>query len=229
MGQQGKRRVSMLEAVIFDWDGVVVDSSAAHKASWEQLAEERNLVLPDNHFTLSFGRINKVIIPEIFRWTLDSEQIKELSDRKEILYREILAKTGLAALPGALNLFNDLKDAGIPMAIGTSTPLENVKAVIQMIGAQDNFDAIISSEDVSRGKPDPEVFLKAADALGAAPGNCVVFEDALYGIQAALAARMKAVALTTTHRVKHFDSTWPHMIVSTLADVSLSMLLNLWK
>jgi len=219
----------MLEAVIFDWDGVVVDSSTAHKASWEQLAEERNLALPDNHFTLSFGRINKVIIPDIFRWTQDPELIKELSDRKEFLYREILAKTGLVALPGALNLFNDLKDAGIPMAIGTSTPLENVKAVMQMIGAQDDFDAIISSEDVRVGKQDPEVFLKAASALGAAPEKCVVFEDALYGIQAALAARMKAVALTTTHRVKHFDPTWPHGIVSSLADVSLSMLLNLWK
>ncbi len=219
----------MLEAVIFDWDGVVVDSSAAHKASWEQLAEERKLVLPVDHFILSFGRINKVIIPEIFRWTLDPELIKELGDQKEFLYREILEKTDLVALPGALNLFNDLKDAGIPMAIGTSTPLKNVEAVIEMIGAQDIFDTIISSEDVRAGKPDPEVFLKAASALGAAPENCVVFEDALYGIQAALAARMKAVALTTTHRVKHFDPTWPHMIVSSLADVSLSMLLNLWK
>jgi beta-phosphoglucomutase family hydrolase len=229
MGAQGGRRVSMLEAVIFDWDGVVVDSSSAHKASWEQLAEERNLVLPEDHFTLSFGRVNKVIIPEIFRWTLDPEQIKELADRKELLYREILKETGLEPLPGALDLFNNLRDAGIPMAVGTSTPLENVKAVIEMIGAQDNFDAIISSEDVSRGKPDPEVFLKAASALGAAPENCVVFEDAIYGIQAALAAGMKAVALTTTHRVKHFDSTWPHRIVGNLEDVSLSMLLNLWK
>ncbi len=229
MGRQGGRRVSMLEAVIFDWDGVVVDSSVAHKASWERLAEERNLVLPDNHFTLSFGRINRVIIPEIFRWTLDAELIEELGDRKELLYREILEEKGLDPLPGALDLFNNLRDAGIPMAVGTSTPLQNVEAVIEMIGAHDFFDAIISSEDVRVGKPDPEVFLKAASALGAPPENCVVFEDALYGIQAALAARMKAVALTTTHRVKHFDPTWPHKIVSSLSDVSLSMLLNLWK
>lgn len=221
--------MSMLEAVIFDWDGVVVDSSAAHKASWEQLAEERSLILPDDHFTLSFGRTNSVIIPDIFRWTLDEEFIKGLADRKEFLYREKLKETGLDPLPGALNFFQDLKDAGIPMAVGTSSPMKNVETVIEMIGAKDFFDVIISSEDVQVGKPDPEVFLKAAAALGIAPEGCVVFEDSLYGIQAALAAGMKSVALTTTHRISHFDPTWPHRIVSSLEDASLSMLLNLWK
>lgn len=219
----------MLEAVIFDWDGVVVDSSAAHKASWERLAEERNLLLPDNHFTLSFGRVNKVIIPDIFRWTLDPELIEELANRKEELYREILDVTGLDPLPGALEIMVSLRDAGIPMAVGTSTPRKNVDAVIGMIGAEGFFDAIISSEDVNKGKPDPEVFLKAAHALGASPENCVVFEDSLYGIQAALSGGMKAVALTTTHRVSQFDTTWPHRIVNSLADVSLIMLLNLWE
>ncbi len=219
----------MLEAVIFDWDGVVVDSSAAHKASWEMLAEERNLLLPDDHFTLSFGRVNKVIIPEIFRWTLDPEMIEELGNRKEALYREILEETGLDPLPGALEIMESLQDAGIPIAVGTSTPRKNVETVIDLIGAGGLFDVIISSEDVQKGKPDPEVFLKAADALDAEPADCVVFEDSLYGIQAALSAGMKAVALTTTHRIRHFDTTWPHRIVNTLSDVSLSMLLNLWN
>lgn len=218
----------MLKGVIFDWDGVVVDSSAAHKTSWELLAEERNLVLPEDHFTMSFGRTNKVIIPELFHWTQDPGMIAELCDRKEVLYREIIREAGLDPLPGVLELCRELKDADIPMAVGTSTPLQNVQAVIELIGAKDVFDAIISSEDVQRGKPDPEVFLKAADALRVGPEDCVVFEDSLYGIQAALAAGMKAVALTTTHRVSHFDSTWPHRIVRNLGDVSLHMLLGLW-
>ena len=120
----------MLEAVIFDWDGVVVDSSAAHKSSWERLAEERDLILPEDHFTKSFGRINKVIIPELFHWTTDPDKIQELADRKEALYREILKETGLEPLPGVRNIIMDLKAAGIPMVVGTSTPLENVEAVI---------------------------------------------------------------------------------------------------
>ncbi len=219
----------MLEAAIFDWDGVVVDSSQAHKASWERLAEERGLPLPENHFALGFGRKNQTIIPEIYKWSQDAAEIEELGNRKEALYREILAESGLDALPGALELFQDLKEAGIPMAVGTSTPRKNVDTVIRMIGADGFFDAIISAEDVSKGKPDPEVFLKAADALGAAPGDCVVFEDALYGIQAALSGGMKAVALTTTHRISHFDPAWPHRIVKGLQDVSLKMLLNLWS
>ena len=218
----------MLEAVIFDWDGVVVDSSAAHQESWEILARERKLSLPDDHFTQSFGRKNNFIISEMFHWATEPEKVQELGDRKEALYREILRETGLDPLPGALNPFHDLKQAGIPMAVGTSTPLENVEAVIHMIGASDVFDAIVSSEDVVHGKPDPEVFLKAAGKLGVDPADCVVFEDAVYGIQAALAAGMKAVALTTTHRIGHFDSTWPHRIISSLDDASLSMLLNLW-
>ena len=201
----------------------------AHKASWELLAEERNLVLPDDHFTMSFGRVNKVIIPEIFGWTSDPELIAQLGKRKEQLYRDILKETGLDPLPGVHDLMESLKAAGIPMAVGTSTPRENVDAVSSMIGVSGYFDAIISSEDVQKGKPDPEVFLKAADALNTEPGNCVVFEDSLYGVQAALSGGMKAVALTTTHRIRHFDTTWPHRIVNSLADVNLELLVNLWQ
>jgi len=218
----------MLKAVIFDWDGVVVDSSAAHKASWEMLAHEHKFVLPEDHFTQSFGRTNKAVITELFNWAVDPLVVKQLGDRKEVLYREILKTTGLDPLPGAINLFNTLKDADIPMAVGSSTPLENIASVIDMIGAGGIFDALITSEDVQKGKPDPEVFLKAAAALNVEPQDCVVFEDAVYGIQAALAAGMKAVALTTTHRISHFDSTWPHKIVRNLDDVSLNMILNLW-
>lgn len=219
----------MLEAVIFDWDGVVVDSSTAHKEAWERLAEERGLPLPENHFALGFGRKNQTIIPDIYQWTSVPEEIEELGSRKEHLYREILRQTGLDPLPGAMDLFNNLKQAGIPMAVGTSTPRKNMEAVTTMIGADGFFDAIITAEDVTHGKPDPEVFLKAADALGAKYENCVVIEDAVYGIQAALAGGMKAVALTTTHRISHFDATWPHRIVRNLQDVSLNLLLNLWE
>lgn len=219
----------MLEAAIFDWDGVVVDSSAAHKEAWERLAEERGLPLPHNHFALGFGRKNQTIIPDIYKWSSDPDEIEELGTRKEHLYREILHLTGLDPLPGAMDLFNNLKQAGIPMGVGTSTPRENIEAVTRMIGADGFFEAIITAEDVTKGKPDPEVFLKAADALGAKYENCVVFEDAVYGVQAALAGGMKAVALTTTHRVSHFDATWPHRIVRNLQDVSLNLLLNLWE
>ncbi|HKJ91056.1 MAG TPA: HAD family phosphatase, partial [Oceanipulchritudo sp.] len=159
----------MFEGAIFDWDGVVVDSSSAHRESWERLAEERGLSLPENHFARSFGRKNAVIIPEIYQWASDPGEISELGLRKEALYREIITETGLEPLPGAVELFRALKGAGIPMAVGTSTPRENVEAVMELIGVEDIFTAIISAEDVTQGKPDPEVFLKGAVALAKAP------------------------------------------------------------
>ncbi len=219
----------MLKAALFDWDGVVVDSSAAHKRSWELLAQERGLPLPENFFPLGFGRKNSVIIPDIYGWTRDPREIAELGDRKEALYREILARTGIEPLPGALELFRALRAAGIPMAVGTSTPRANVDAVLALIGADGCFDAIIAAEDVTHGKPHPEVFLKAAAALGAPPAGCVVFEDAVYGIEAALAAGMKAVALTTTHPAESFAAVRPHRIVPDLAAVNLELLRGLWE
>jgi beta-phosphoglucomutase len=227
-GGQSCLNAGMLAGAIFDWDGVVVDSSAAHKQSWEMLAGERGLTLPPNHFSRSFGRKNQVIIPEIYQWSTDPEEIEELGRRKEALYREILKETGLDPLPGALELFSALKTAGIPMAVGTSTPRENVETVIGLIGAEGFFDVIIAAEDVDRGKPDPEVFLKGADGIGVEPGDCVVFEDAAYGIEAALQGGMKAVALTTTHSREHFADLSPHRIVANLGDVTPDMLKTLW-
>jgi HAD superfamily hydrolase (TIGR01509 family) len=218
----------VLKGALFDWDGVVVDSSAAHRESWERLAEERGLALPENHFALGFGRKNQVIIPEIYKWATDPEAIEELGNRKEAIYREILIESGLEPLPGAIDLFRELKAAGIPMAVGTSTPLKNVETVIGLIGAAGMFDAIISAEDVSHGKPDPEVFLKGAAALGVEPQDCVVFEDAVYGIEAGLAGGMKVVALTTTHPAGYFDDVQPHKIVRDLSQVSISLLRGLW-
>jgi len=219
----------MFGGALFDWDGVVVDSSPAHRESWERLARERGLTLPENHFARSFGRKNAVIIPEIYKWATDPGEIAELGHRKEVLYREIIADKGLEPLPGALELFRALKAAGIPMAVGTSTPRRNVETVIQLIGAEGFIRAIIAAEDVSHGKPDPEVFLKGAEALGLKPEACVVFEDATYGIEAALAGGMKAVALTTTYPAETFNPFQPHRIVRNLDDVSVAFLEELWK
>jgi HAD superfamily hydrolase (TIGR01509 family) len=219
----------MLKAAIFDWDGVVVDSSAAHKASWELLAEQRGLPLPENHFALGFGKKNQTIIPRIYKWSQDPDEVEELGLAKEKLYRSILLESGEdPSLPGAVELFKELKAAGIPMAVGTSTPRENVDLIIKLIGAEGFFDTIISAEDVSHGKPDPEVFLKGAEALGVDPSDCVVFEDAIYGIEAALAGGMKAVCLTTTHPRDYFACVTPHAFVRNLAEVNLELLSRLW-
>ena len=186
-------------AAIFDWDGVIVDSSRAHEESWERLAAEEQRTLPARHFQRSFGMKNEKIIPELLRWTTDPREIRRLSLRKEALYREIIAEVGIAPLPGIRAFLDRLRRAAVPCAIASSTHRQNITATLDALGLAGRFAAIVSAEDVIHGKPDPEIFLLAAKTIGAAPARCVVFEDAHVGIQAARAAGMKVVGVATTH------------------------------
>ncbi len=186
-------------AALFDWDGVVIDSSEKHERSWELLAAETGLPLPGDHFKRGFGRKNQIIIPEILDWTHDPQEIEKLSFRKEELYRELVRAGGVQILPGARELLRALRAEGIPRAIGSSTPRANLEAIFASTGLGEEFDAVVSAEDVVHGKPAPDVFLNGATALGVEPARCVVFEDALFGIEAGHRAGMKVIAVATTH------------------------------
>ncbi len=184
---------------LFDWDGVIIDSSTHHEESWERLAHEVERVLPEGHFKAGFGRKNEVIIPEILHWTADPAEIEQMSLRKEELYRTVIRERGIEALPGVRTWLERLRDAGVPCAIGSSTHRANIEASLDQIGLREFFGNIVSAEDVSRGKPDPQVFLTGAQRIQRAPERCVVFEDALVGLEAARAAGMRCVAVTTTN------------------------------
>ena len=218
-----------LEAVIFDFDGVVIDSHHAHERSWFMLADEIGKTLTSEQFTATFGQRNETILP-LLGWADESDtaRIKELGDRKEVLYREILASEGIEALPGVVALLEDLKRAGIPTAVGTSAPRKNIECVFGLLGIGHLFQDVAASEDVTRGKPDPEIFLKAATKLGAAPANCVVIEDAHAGLRAARAAGMKCVGVTTTHPAESLAAEAPDRIVSTLEALDNASLKALW-
>jgi len=186
---------------IFDWDGVIIDSSSHHEESWERLAKETGYQLPAGHFKKGFGMKNEFIIPNLLHWTSDPAEVNRLSLRKETLYREIVVEWGLKPLPGVVAWLDQLRDAGISCAIGSSTHRLNIETGLALIGLRDRFHAIITAEDVSHGKPDPEVFLKAAGQVGVAPERAVVFEDALVGIEAAHRGGMKVVAVATTNSI----------------------------
>jgi HAD superfamily hydrolase (TIGR01509 family) len=184
--------------VLFDWDGVVIDSSSQHERSWDLLAAERGLTLPEGHFKAGFGKKNEVIIPAL-GWGSDPSIVKELADRKEELYRELVAAEGVVVLPGARELLLGLKESGIPRAVGSSTPRGNLDALFAATGLDALFDAVVCGTDVTHGKPDPEVFLKGAALLGLAPERCIVIEDAFAGIEAARRGGMKVVGVATTN------------------------------
>ncbi len=186
-------------AAIFDWDGVIIDSSRQHEASWERLAAEERRSLPAGHFKRSFGMKNEQIIPDLFGWTENPEQIRNMSLRKEALYREIIREQGIAPLPGIGVWLEALRAASVPCVIASSTHRENITCTLGFIGFEKCFAAIVSSEDVIHGKPAPDVFLLAAKKMNTMPSRCVVFEDAHVGIEAARRAGMKVVGVATTH------------------------------
>ncbi|HMP90192.1 MAG TPA: HAD family phosphatase [Kiritimatiellia bacterium] len=184
---------------LFDWDGVVIDSSKLHEKSWEWMSMEYGLPLPDGHFRRGFGMKNERIIPEVLGWASERDQVADLASKKERRYRELVVEEGLQPLPGVAEWIVQLHDAGVPISIASSTDRANIDCVLEQIGLGKYFNAIVSGDEVEHGKPAPDIFLKAASKLGGLPA--LVFEDALVGIEAAHRANMAVVAVTTTHPV----------------------------
>ena len=183
--------------VIFDLDGVLVDTGWAHKQSWYDLAEKEGFFMTDEFFYSTFGMQNYMIIPMLLGRDVSSDEIKRLSDWKEQRYRQIIAEKLLPA-EGAKSLLDDLKSENFLLAVGSSAPRANLDLVLERTGLQDYFDAYVSGEEVTNGKPAPDTFLKAAQKLSLGADQCVVVEDAVQGVEAGKAAGMPVVAVTTT-------------------------------
>lgn len=188
-----------LRGVIFDLDGVLVDTGWAHKQSWYDLAEKEGFAMTDEFFYSTFGMQNYMIIPMLLERKAAQNEINRLSDWKEQRYREIIAEK-LVSADGAKPLLGDLKNDDFLLAVGSSAPPANLELVLTRTGLQDYFDAYVSGEDVTNGKPAPDTFLKAAEKLSIDPGMCVVVEDAVQGVEAGKAAGMAVIAVTTTRK-----------------------------
>jgi len=206
-----------LRAVIFDWDGVVVDSSAHHERSWEILAAKRRLPLPADHFKRGFGKKNNVIIPDL-GWAKEPADVEALAHEKEEIYRSLVREKGIEPLPGVRELLAALRAENIPCAIASSTERANLDLPIDLMGLREFFTVIVSGEEVVHGKPDPAVFLLAAERLGIKPADCVVIEDALVGIEAAKRAGMPVLAVATTNPIEALSSA--DAAVSGLMDIN---------
>jgi beta-phosphoglucomutase family hydrolase len=212
-------------AAIFDWDGVIVDSSAFHEESWNVLAAREGLPLPAGHFKKGFGMKNEVIIPEVLGWSKDPGEIERLAREKERTYRELVKENGIDPVPGVVGLLAELHKAGVPCAIGSSTHRKNIDCVLDRIRIGEYFSVIVSGDEVSKGKPDPEIFVTAAKRLGVDPQNCVVLEDAHVGIEAAHAGGMKVVGVATTHPADSLEGA--DLIVQGIGELDVSRIARL--
>ncbi len=186
------------QAIIFDLDGVLIDSAQAHLESWKQLAHELRHPFDEKRFLETFGRRNEEVIPSLFGPGRSPNVTRELSVRKEQIYRDLI-RGRVPAIDGAVDLVRACADDGFAVALGSSAPRENAELVLEELGIRDCFGALVTDRDVPRGKPDPSVFLTAAERLAVTPRRCVVTEDAPAGIKAAKAADMTAVALVGAH------------------------------
>jgi beta-phosphoglucomutase len=206
-------------AVIFDMDGVLVDSYQAHYQSWQRAVATVGRTMSLEQFNATFGRTSREIIAALWPDAVASEaDIARLDALKEAAYREILA-ADFPPMPGVKELLESLRAAGFALAIGSSGPPENVALVLERLGGRAIFDAVVDGMDVSRGKPDPQVFLLAAQRLGVPPGRCVVVEDAPIGIAAAKAAGMASVGLVSTGRTRQALAA-ADLVVDSLAELS---------
>lgn len=186
--------------VIFDMDGVLIDNSWAHRQAWFDLAETEGLEMSDAFFNDTFGLQNVTILPMLRRGISDEESDR-LSEWKEQRYRELVASR-IELAPGAEALLDDLKACGFHMAIGSSAPKENLDVFWGRLDLPRFFRARVTKEQVTEGKPSPQTFLRAAELLGLTPERCAVVEDAVHGVQAAKAAGMPVIAVTSTRRAE---------------------------
>ncbi len=212
----------MSAAIIWDVDGTLVDTAELHFQAWAAIAKEHGQPFTRGDFAATFGRRNPEIIQQLFGDRFAGPAMNDLADRKEQLYRDEAAK-GTDLLPGVRSLLIGLHEAGYKQAIGSSAPRANLDLILRLSGVERFFDAIIASEDTQRGKPDPQVFLLAAERLGVEPSRCLVMEDAVAGVQAAKAGGMKCVAVRFVghHTAEKLQAAGADRIVDSLAQLSI--------
>ena len=185
-------------AVLWDLDGTLVDSAEFHWLSWRDTMAAEGVTITYQQFLASFGQKNDRILPGWLGPGADARRIRRVGDAKEAEYRRLAGVHGLTPLPGASSWVRRLHAQGWQQAIASSAPRANVAVMLRALALDGLFDAIVSAEDVTRGKPDPQVFLAAAGRLDIPPGRCIVVEDAAVGVEAARAAGMKCIGVSRT-------------------------------
>ena len=185
--------------VLFDVDGVLIDSYAAHLKTWQICCQRLGRECTETQFAAGFGRTSREVIRDTWTNPPSDEAITAFDEEKEQLYRELIA-LDFPFMPGAKELIDALHARGIPMAIGSSAPPKNVDAVIDRLNAREIIRTVVTGADVFLGKPHPDVFLMGAKGIGLPPSQCIVLEDAPSGIEAALAAGAKCLGVVSRGR-----------------------------
>lgn len=207
-----------MKGCIFDLDGVIVDTAKYHYLAWKKIADEFGFVFTekDNERLKGVSRMASLdILLSIGRVHLSEAEKLQVADKKnEIYLGYILKMTPDEVLPGVLTFLKTLRDQGIKISLGSAS--KNAKTILHQVGIEDLFDAVADGTNVSKAKPDPEVFLKGAELLNLSPADCVVFEDAQAGIEAAHRAGMRCVGIGDSVTLREADT-----VVGEFLDLSI--------
>jgi len=193
-------------AVIFDMDGVIVDNSAFHFEAWAAYCDKKGLPFSREELNGWFGATNMEILTKIYGRKIYRTEAIKMGKEKEAIYRQMFGPV-LAPVHGLPHLLQELKSLNFRLAVATSAPTENVDFVLDNTHTRKYFDAIVDASEIKKGKPSPEIYLKASRKLRVKPSHCLVFEDAFFGIEAARNAGIKVVGLSTTHSPEELTGT----------------------
>jgi beta-phosphoglucomutase len=213
-----------IEAILFDMDGVLIDSYEMHKKGLELTSAEYGFKVSEADFISIFGKTSyegMKSLPYCKDWS--KEKIMEFNDKQDGMFRKIF-RDKPALIAGALEFAREMKSNGLLMAIGTSAPRANAEVFIDSLNLDGLFKTIISGDDVANGKPNPEIYLKCAELMKIKPEHCLVFEDSIMGIQSGKAANMSVIALSTTHKKNELSAA--DYIVRDFRDEQLKKILK---
>jgi beta-phosphoglucomutase family hydrolase len=220
-GQTQTKNWAILEeikAVIWDMDGVIAYTSPFHFQAWQEAFGEEGIIFTEQEFKRNFGRKSNDIIRDKLGEETPEDRVKLITEKKERKFRAKVADK-IEPLPGVEKSLRAFKEKGLKQALASSAPQQNIQLVLGKLKLTDFFDRIVSGEEVDRGKPDPAVFLAAAQELGVSPDSCLVIEDAVAGIEAAKAAGMKCLAVTTTNPKENLKEA--DLVIDSLEEISI--------
>ena len=200
-----------MEGIIFDMDGTMVDNMMVHHRAWQRKLSSLGHELTIEEVKAEIHGVNEEIIKRLFGDRFTAEERSHIAWEKEKEYRDIYVDQ-IAPIPGLISFLDQLKEEGLPLAIGTAAPPENVDLVLDQLDIRSRFKSVLHSRNVSNGKPNPEIFLRSAENLGIAIENCLVIEDSVVGAQTALNAGCPVIIVTTTHQQQEFKH-FPHILM----------------
>jgi HAD superfamily hydrolase (TIGR01509 family) len=203
--------------VVFDMDGVLVDSGAHHRDAWRATFRDLGLTPPSEFWRITIGRPADEAVPLLFDG-VDGAQARRLAEVKRDHYTR-LARRGTMPVAGVTAFVDALARDGVPRAVATSATRRELERVLRVLGLRSRFEVLVTADDVRWGKPHPEVYLKAAAGLGVDPSGCIVFEDAIVGVQAARAAGMRVIGVTSAHTSEELIRAGAELAVPDFEDV----------